>query len=271
MMPLCNLHTHTTYCDGKNTAEEMVLSAIELGFETLGFSGHSPLECGKDWCIAEERIADYICEISALREKYRDRIEILLGIEYDYLSVCDKTPFEYIIGSVHHVVKDGRIIPVDLKADALIEAVGESYGGDFYTFVRDYYDNMYSLYERTECDIVGHFDLVTKFNEGGRLFDEGDKRYKNCALDALDCLLKKDLIFEINTGAISRGYRKTPYPAEFILRRIAESGARVMLNSDTHSKESINCHFDEAVEYAKYCGVVALTIMRNGKFTEIKI
>jgi len=271
MTPLCNLHTHTNYCDGKNTAEEMVLAAIGLGFETLGFSGHSQLECGKDWCMSEEGTLKYIEEISALKEKYRDRIEIALGIEYDFLSECDKAPFDYIIGSVHHVVKDGRIIPVDLKADSLVEAVGESYGGDFYTFTRDYYDNMYSLCERTECDIVGHFDLVTKFNEGGKLFDESDKRYKDRALDALECLLKKDVIFEINTGAISRGYRKTPYPAEFLLRRMAESGAMVMLNSDTHSRDSISCHFDEAVEYAKYCGVKSLTIMRDGKFTEVKI
>ena len=43
MKYLQNLHTHTTYCDGKNTAEEMVQKAIELGFRSLGFSGHAPM------------------------------------------------------------------------------------------------------------------------------------------------------------------------------------------------------------------------------------
>ena len=28
-----NLHTHTTFCDGKNTPEEMVQAAISLGME----------------------------------------------------------------------------------------------------------------------------------------------------------------------------------------------------------------------------------------------
>lgn len=37
-----NLHTHTTFCDGTNTAEEMIQAARELGMDSLGFSGHSP-------------------------------------------------------------------------------------------------------------------------------------------------------------------------------------------------------------------------------------
>ena len=41
MIPLCNMHTHTVFCDGKNTVDEMVESAIKLGMKTLGFSGHA--------------------------------------------------------------------------------------------------------------------------------------------------------------------------------------------------------------------------------------
>ncbi len=270
-MPMCNLHTHTTYCDGKNTAEEMILSAIALGCETLGFSGHSPLEFGKDWCMSEEGVREYISEIRSLREKYGDRIEVALGIEYDILSECDKSLFDYIIGSVHHVVKCGEIIPVDLKSDALANAVSEYYGGDFYTFARDYYENMYSLCERTSCDIVGHFDLLTKFNEGGRLFDECDRRYRGYALDALDHLLGEDVIFEINTGAIARGYRKTPYPAQLLLKFIAERGGRVMINSDCHNSTVILAYFSEAAEYAASCGIKELTVMKNGSFIQTKI
>ena len=36
-----NLHTHSTFDDGKNTIEETVLSAIEKGFDSIGFSGHA--------------------------------------------------------------------------------------------------------------------------------------------------------------------------------------------------------------------------------------
>ena len=270
MMPRCNLHTHTTYCDGKNTVEEMVLAAIEAGFETLGFSGHSPLE-GESWSMTEAGMADYIREVLRLRRKYADSIEIALGLEYDTFSDCDTTPFDYIIGSVHFVKKNGVMIPVDLKADVLREAVRENYGGDFYAFASDYYDSMYNLVEKTKCDIVGHFDLITKFNEGGRLFDESDSRYRKYALEALDHLIDREPIIEINTGAIARGHRKGPYPAEFILRHIAERGGRVMINSDCHTAKGINTYFPEAVEYARFCGIKELTVMKNGKFSAIGI
>ena len=36
-----NLHGHTTYCDGKNRAEEYILAAIEKNFVSVGLSGHS--------------------------------------------------------------------------------------------------------------------------------------------------------------------------------------------------------------------------------------
>ena len=270
MMPMCNLHTHTSRCDGANTAEEMVLAAIDAGCDVLGFSGHSPLD-GEDWSMSEEGMAEYISEIKELREKYRGRIEIYLGLEYDTFSKCDTEPFDYIIGSVHFVKKDGVMIPVDLNAEMLRREIDRCYGGDFYGFACDYYESMCSLYEKTRCDIVGHFDLLTKFNAGGRFFDEASPIYRKYATDALDALLEKDLIFEINTGAIGRGYRATPYPADFILRRIADRGGRVMINSDSHAARTLFCHFAEAEEYARECGVSELVVLKNGKFTSVKI
>ena len=271
MIPKCNLHTHTTYCDGKNTAEEMIQGAIEAGCETLGFSGHSAVD-GAKWSMTVEGTEKYIAEIKQLKEKYRDRIEILLGIEYDTRSQCDNSLFEYVIGAAHAVIGDGFAFDVDHTPEILLKNIDEYYGGDLYEFTREYYNGYYSLYDITKCDIVAHFDLVSKFNEGSRFFDESDKRYRRAALDALDYLIeKKELIFEINTGAISRGYRKTAYPAEFILRRMAEKGARIMLNSDTHAANTIFTCFNEATEYAKYCGVKSFTIMKNGKFEEIGI
>ena len=271
MIPRCNLHTHTSFCDGKNTAEEMVQGAIALGCETLGFSGHSTIE-GAYWTMPAESNDEYICEIKRLKEKYRDQIEIALGIEFDVRSKCDNSLYEYIIGAAHAVRNKDFCFDVDLSSDALKENVDKYYGGDFYTFASEYYEGFYTLCDITKCDIVAHFDLVTKMNEGYVLFDESDRRYRDAALMALDYLLeKKELIFEMNTGAISRGYRKTPYPAEFILRRMAEKGARIMLNSDTHAANTIFTCFEEATDFAKYCGVKSFTIFKNGKFEEIGI
>ena len=50
---LTNFHTHTTFCDGQNTPEEMVLAAIEKGFSALGFSGHGYTTFDTSYCITD--------------------------------------------------------------------------------------------------------------------------------------------------------------------------------------------------------------------------
>lgn len=271
MIPKFNLHTHTVFCDGKNTAEEMVLEAIRLGCDGIGFSGHSFIEGPHDWTMREKRHKKYIEEVLRLRERYKDKLDVLLGIEYDTLSDIDISPYDYVIGSVHFTVKDGECIPVDLDAEDLKNKVNIHYGGDLYEFCSDYYRELCGVKEKTGCDIVGHFDLVTKFNEGGALFDTEDRRYRNAAFECLDVLLDKDVIFEINTGAISRGYRKLPYPEPQILRRIAEKGGRLTVTTDSHSTDSILCYYDGAVEYAKANGVRELYFPKNGSFAAYTI
>ena len=123
MIPRFNLHTHTSLCDGNNTAEEMVLAAIELGCDGIGFSGHSTIKSALDWTMSESREQQYIETVSSLKEKYKDRIEILLGIEYDVLSDIDASPYDYVIGSVHHSVIGN--IPIDLAAEDLKKNVDE--------------------------------------------------------------------------------------------------------------------------------------------------
>jgi histidinol-phosphatase (PHP family) len=137
--------------------------------------------------------------------------------------------------------------------------------------IKDYYSRVANVVDVTHCDIIAHFDLVTKFNERLGFVDTDSKQYRSLALEALDALIEKNKIFEINTGAISRGWRKTPYPQDFLLKRLAEKKANVMLSSDSHSKDTVLYYFDEAIEYAKSCGVGELCIYKNKKIEKIKI
>ncbi len=79
-----DLHMHTTYCDGKNSAEEMVLAAIDKGLRTVGLSGHAFTRFDTSYCMSEKTTAVYIEEVNALKVKYADRIRVLLGTELDY-------------------------------------------------------------------------------------------------------------------------------------------------------------------------------------------
>ena len=56
---LQNLHTHSTFCDGKNTPREMIEAAIALGFNSLGFSGHAPPAQSTDWEISKSKVEAY--------------------------------------------------------------------------------------------------------------------------------------------------------------------------------------------------------------------
>ena len=114
-----DLHIHTTYGDGRNTPEEMVLSAITMGMERIGFSEHSNVPFDPLEGMTGDNVRKYIDEISGLKEKYRGRIEILCGIEQDFYSEQDVSAFDYVIGSVHYLKKDGAYFAVDDTPDIL--------------------------------------------------------------------------------------------------------------------------------------------------------
>lgn len=253
-----NLHTHTVYADGKNTAEEMVQGAIRSGCASLGFSEHSPFPPvgpNDGYSLLPERVADYCAEVLALRDKYRGQLEIFLGLEQDIDSPPPEGSYDYLIGSVHNLrVSGDKWFAVDASTEDFLRYAGMLYGGDCLTMAEAYYRLEAEVADRTGCQIVGHFDLITKFNEGGRLFDESDPRYRNAALEALTALMERDVIFEINTGAISRGYRTVPYPAPFLLKAIREKGGRVCITSDTHSAGTITYAFPQAAALAESCG-----------------
>ena len=254
MIPKCNLHTHTRFCDGKDSPEEVVLAAIAAGMETLGFSGHSGLPFSTTWTMNRERIKEYQKEILRLKEVYQDRLHILLGIEQDLLTGIPDYPYDYVIGSVHCLQADGEYFMVDESAEVLKNAAQKHFGGDFYKLCKAYYEMVAQVVDKTRCDIVGHFDLVTKFNEGGVHFDENNERYVAAAERAIKKLCAQGMIFEINTGAISRGHRTVPYPSKRFLEAIRREGGRITYSSDCHDGNYIACAFEESVALAKECG-----------------
>ena len=180
---------HTTFCDGKNTAEEMVLSAIEKGFSVLGFSGHAPMPFETDWCMTEESALCYREEVTRLKEKYKEKIRIYCGIEQDYFSEASVSEYDFVIGSVHYVKKNGCYLAVDDTKEAVASAVMEHYCGDAYAFAEDYYRLIGNLLNKVHADIIGHFDLITKFNEDQSFFHLSSERYLAAWQSAVRALL----------------------------------------------------------------------------------
>ena len=243
------LHTHTTFCDGKNTAEEMVKAAIEKGFETIGFSGHSYTFFDERYCMSKAGTRQYQAEIARLKAQYKEKIQILCGTEQDYYSDMPTDGYDYVIGSVHYIYVNGHYIPVDETPEILTAAAKEYFGGDMLALCERYFETVADVVEKTGADIIGHFDLITKFNENGALFDTANERYIRAWQHSADKLLKTGVPFEINTGAIARGYRTSPYPAPDIIAYLKAHGAAFILSGDAHSTEGIGYRFEEYAAY----------------------
>lgn len=258
-----NFHTHTRYCDGKDSVFEMAEAAAAQGLTALGFSGHSTTPFDLRFCMAAEDLPRYAADVRRAREIYEGRMEIYLGVEDDLYGERPVFERDYTIGSVHYLLSGGVIYPVDESEEDLKRAVREGFGGDPLALTRCYFETVAQVQEKTQCDFVGHFDLVTKYNFG--LFDEEDPRYLGPALEALEHLCRQGAVLEINTGAMARGVRRVPYPAPVLLRAAREFGASIVLSSDCHDKEKLLYGYDEAVELAKNCGFrTARTLSPSG-------
>ena len=258
-MILSDFHMHTIYCDGKDTPEDMVREAISRGMKKIGFSGHSYTSFDPHVCMIPQNIDEYKAEIDRLKRKYKSGIEILCGIEQDYFSDFPAEGYDFVIGSLHYVTCDGEYIAVDHTFQHFEEAV-KKFGNDVYSLTENYFATVADVVNKTGADIIGHFDLISKFNDGNKFFDENNPRYVKATEKALDVLLKTGKPFEINTGAMSRGYKKVPYPSKRILEYIASHGGSVILSSDSHRKETLMYNFKECEELANSLGLKIVTL-----------
>ena len=255
-MGYSDFHIHTRFSDGADRPETMIRAAIRRGMPAVGFSDHAHTAFDESGCMSLPGTEEYRRRIARLRERYAGRIEVYCGVEQDYYSDTPIDGFDYVIGSVHYVEKDGAFLPVDETPEHLLRAAREHFGGDLMSLCEAYYELVGNVADKTAADLIGHFDLIAKFNEGDRLFDSTAPRYRAAWQAAADRLLKTGLPFEINFGAISRGYRTEPYPSREIRDYLAARGARFVLSSDSHRKETLCFGFNSfdlaGVEFAPF-------------------
>ena len=307
-----NLHTHSTYCDGKSTIKEMIRYALYKDFDLLGFSGHSYTSFDESYCMSKESVEKYIKEIRDASDRFKKSPEdaadffglsgsqkplrILLGLEQDLYSdepavrkqqgiLNPGSPggiYDYIIGSTHAFRLDlekpdlkkregpdidglifsdeGLYIYVDYGAEAMEWAVENVFGGDPQALAEAYFRDEARIVEKTDCDIVGHFDLLLKFNEKEKMFDENSSRYREARDAALRRIfsdfrmMKRRPVFEVNTGAMAKGYRSIPYPMPDTLKLIREMGGQAVINSDCHMADKLDYAFDEAKYVLNWAG-----------------
>jgi len=257
-----NFHTHSTWCDGKDSPRAMIQVAVEKGFETIGFSSHAMLpQDDVDWVLTPEKAPRYAREIRLLAEEFKDKIRVLCGVEADYIS-GGATPShaayaaihpDYIIGSVHFVkAPDGALVEVDNTPQALMDGIFGHFGGDAVAYVKAYFAAQREMVSRFDFEIVGHPDLVRKFNAKNPYFDEKADWYREELEKTAEAIAASGKLVEVNTGAISRGWMNDAYPSSAFRKLLRDHGVRFVLSSDAHSADGIDCAFDRFENAEKF-------------------
>lgn len=265
---LTNYHTHTTFCDGKNTPEEVVQAAIEKGFDVIGFSGHGYTVKESSYCMRD--VPGYIAAVRKVQSFNKSPMQIYLGIEEDMMQPAKREDFDYIISSCHYILKDGQCWSVDSGIEKLQDCLA-LFDGDPLKFARAYYEQFCGYLLDRKPDIIGHFDLITKYDEAGAIELLNNADYLKLAKEYLLSAMRCGGIFEVNTGAMARGLRTSPYPCLDLLHLMNREGVKIVVNSDSHAVETLDFAFAEVKQMLWEIGFRSQVVLYDGKFREIPL
>lgn len=276
-----NYHSHSLFCDGKSTMEEMICSAIEKGFDYWGFSAHAPVPFENNFAIDKEKVPLYIAEYKRLKEKYADKIKVFVGMEMDFICDIQENIYsqakdyglEYIIGSVHQIKEhntnretwfiDGH------DPNVYDRGLEKIFDNDIKRACEAYFSQQMEMMQKNKIDVIAHPDKVAMHNRG-RFFDNQTTWYKDMIIALLDEIKKHDVICEINTRGLYKKRHTDYYPSKDWWRYMKEKNIKICLSSDCHKSDETDLYFDTALEELKAKGYTSLMYF-DGEWKEQSI
>ena len=243
-----DLHNHTILCNhATNSVDEYVQRAIELGIDEYGFADHAPMNYDPKYRMDISQKQQYEKWVLDAKEKYKDKIKILLGYEVDYLDgyILDeiiKSKVDYLIGSVHFLRNKSDMWGFDNP-----EFIGVYKSKDIDSIWIEYFDAIKSMAKTGLFDIVGHFDLIKVF----KFLPKKDIRL--IAKDALLEIKKSNMVLEINPAGLRKPINET-YPSKQLLELAFEMQINITFGSDAHSTDQVGFMYDKALLLATEVG-----------------
>ncbi|DAB27943.1 MAG: histidinol phosphate phosphatase [Sulfurimonas sp. RIFOXYD12_FULL_33_39] len=257
---IIDLHNHTKLCNhAEGEIFEYVEKAIECGTKYFGFSEHAPMNFDKKYRIDFEQMKNYEDAVLIAKERYKNKIEILLGYEVDYLknhmdNRVLNADVDYLIGSVHFINEWGFDNP---------EFIGRYENENIDVIWQKYFSAIEEMAKTELFDIVGHLDLIKIF----KFMPKSD--INQIAKNALVAIKKADMSIEINVA----GFRKPigeAYPSLSLLKEAKKLDIPITFASDAHKPEQVGIFNDEAVKMAKDAGYNECVFYRKRKREFIK-
>lgn len=253
-----NFHSHTQFCDGRDSMESILLSAVDAGMKYFGFSPHSPLSINSPCNMAKDSVAEYLSELKRLKENYKGAIDVFAGMEIDYLSeeegpgssYFQRLPLDYRIGSVHFVKnQNGEPIDCDGNSERFKINLIEKFDNDLPFVVENYLISVIKMIEKGGFDILGHADKISL--NASSVNPEIVKKswYKTLVEEIIEKSAKTGLIMEINTKAFESKGRF--FPDESWWPLIRHYKIPLLINSDVHYSAKVDSGRKEALKRLK--------------------
>lgn len=252
---IVDLHNHTILCNhAEGSIDEYILKAIESGTKYFGFSDHAPMDFDPKYRMKFSDMGNYEKNVQLAKEKYKDKIEILLAYEVDYLKGhmderVINADVDYLIGSVHFIDEWGFDNP---------EFIGHYKHEDIDIIWQKYFDAIEEMANSKLFDIVGHLDLIKVFKFMPK------KDINLIAKKALLAIKKADMTIELNVA----GYRKPvkeAYPSASLLKMAYELDIPITFSSDAHKPEQVGLYNDDIIKMARDAGYTQCAFYRKKK------
>ncbi|MDR0790704.1 MAG: histidinol-phosphatase [Bacteroidales bacterium] len=258
-------HTHSNFCDGKNSLEEMVLAAIDKGLTHYGFSSHAPVPFENRFAIKQECVGEYLQECNRLKQKYEGKIKLFVAMEFDYITdimedinaQAEAYNLDYFIASVHMVKAKGaeKMWFIDGGKQEVYDQQLESvFDGDIRKGVETFFCQTNAMIKDAKPNVVGHLDKIKMHNKE-RYFKQTDAWYEDLMMTTLQTIKSTyGTICEINTRGLYKGRCDDYFPSRQWIKRMAQMQIPVTISTDCHRVEEIDCLFEPTCDMLRSVG-----------------
>lgn len=253
-----NYHTHHELCGhAKGRVEDYVKEALRHGMSDLGFSDHAPSRAIEDVRVRMKYsdLPGYVAEVRAAQVKYRDKIQIHLGLECEYF---DTNPAYYteLLSQVDYLILGQHYVHMRNPRHGLLSSFSLQHPDEVIRYAK----SIENALETPYFSLVGHPDLYMCG------YDRFDGAAEEAAYIICEAAKKADIPLEFNANGMRRGKVKTstglrhPYPVEAFWHIAKYVGNKVMLSSDCHKPSLLHDQvIEEASRWLKDIGLTMTT------------
>ena len=266
---LYDLHSHTSFsADSEAPMETMILEAAAKGLKGICFTEHLDADFPVEDGAFPLDTPAYHARLMELKEKYKDKIEVLFGIELGmqahlgpfYKELTCAWPFDYVIASQHIMYGRDPYFPVFWESHTDEEAV-----------YRDYFKELFlDLQKMEDFDTCAHLDYIVRYGPNKNRFYTYEK-YRDVIDPILSWLISEDKCLELNTSRLIRDFG-APNPAPEVLAAYYEMGGRnIVIGSDAHDPAGIAAGFDRAADILRDIGFDHYCVYRQRQRYEVAL